>query len=183
MEQQLPPLHLACEEDDLRPNMALIEIVNNIASATNGHILVKIDLSIASALSPETLKMLNGKYIHMEAWKAIHKCDFVEFFDDQIDIIQNGIKKTFYYSTANGQFFNTNAIVIEIKDAGETPVRMIAVNPKFIQILSKIFQSTDIKMSFTGDKKGIVVFPFEHSGMCAILMPCTTETVNRYLFF
>jgi len=184
MEQQLPPLHLACQDDEMRPNMALIEIANNIATATNGHILVKIDLSIASQLSPETLTLLNGKYIHMEAWKAIHKCDFVEFFDDQIDIIQKGIKKTFYYSTANGSFFNTNAIVIEIKDAGETPVRLIALSPKLIGIIAKIFQSVDLKFSFTGDKKGVVVFPYEESGMCAILMPASSDQVsNRYLFY
>jgi len=40
MEQILNPLHLACIADEFRYNLRLIEIKNNIATATNGMILV-----------------------------------------------------------------------------------------------------------------------------------------------
>ena len=115
----LKPLHLACIKDETRPNMRLIEIQNNIATATNGTILVKIDLTLTSSIEPEVLKFLNGKFIDMETWKEIHKCDTLEIYDEQIDCYKAGIKKTFYYSQATGSFFNTNSIVEDVKTAGE----------------------------------------------------------------
>jgi len=44
MEQILNPLHLACRADDFSPNARLIEIKNGIATATNGHIVARVDL-------------------------------------------------------------------------------------------------------------------------------------------
>lgn len=81
MEQKLKPLHLACANDDLRPNMFLIEIKNGIASATNGSIVIKTELSQTSLLTPEEIEILNDKYIHKEVWKEIYKCEFLEFDD------------------------------------------------------------------------------------------------------
>ena len=97
MEQQLKPIHLICTEDEMRPNMALIQIKNNVAYATNGHVLVKIDLQATSNLQKETLDIINGKYIHKEVWKEIWKCDVLEFEEDKIVCHKDGIKKIFEY--------------------------------------------------------------------------------------
>jgi hypothetical protein len=101
--------------------------------------------------------------------------------------LTNLIKRDSISSTeafANIVTVSPEQIVIEVKEAGETPVRLICMNPKLINILAKIFQSTDMKYSFSGEKKGIVVFPFEDSGMFAILMPAYSEQLaNRYLFY
>lgn len=178
----LKPLHLACSDDELRPNMQLIKIKNNIACATNGYLLVKIDLSVASVFDVEVLKTLEGKYIHKEVWKELHKCESVQFFDDQIDCWNNGIKKTFYYSDHNGEFWDENTIIQSIKESGEEPQRLVTYNPKLITILHKIFNEDKLSFSFSPNNKGTVVFPYNDCGMFAILMPIESNGVNRYFF-
>jgi len=181
MEQKLFPIHLACGDDEMRPNLLLVKIDNNIAMATNGHLLVKINLLETSLLTTEDLKILNGKCIHKEIWKEIHKCDVLEINDKQIDCFKNGVKKTFYFAEPNGEFFNINSIVEEIKSAGEEAKRLMTYNPKMIEILHKIFQCETLHFSFSPGNKGTVVFPATE-GMFAILMPMESMTVNRYIF-
>jgi len=181
MEQKLKPIHLACGDDEMRPNMLLVKIDDNVAMATNGHMLVKINLLENSQLSPEDLQILNGKCIHKEIWKEIHKCDVLEIQEQQIDCFKNGVKKTFYYSEPNGEFFNINSIVDEVRKAGEEKKRLMSYNACFIQILHKIFQTETLNFSFSQGERGTVVFPSE-TGMFAILMPVYTEGINRYIF-
>lgn len=135
MEQFFRPLHLACVNDETRINLSLIEIKNGIATATNGHILVKLELLKTSILDPEQLKVLEGKYIHMEVWKEIYKCDSLYFKEEYIECHKNGIKKIFEYSQSQGTFFNTNQIVIDIKESGETETRIISYNPLLINAI------------------------------------------------
>jgi hypothetical protein len=183
MEQFMQPLHLACGDDELRPNMMLIEIKNNIATATNGHLLVKIDLGIAANLNAEQVSALNNKYVHKEVWKEIHKCDSLEIKEEQIDCWKSGIKKTFYFSNANGEFFDTNKLLSENADSVGSK-EMVAYNPKFITILQKIFQHESIVFSFADGEKGTFVFPYEDSGMCGLLMPMMlTKERKRYIFW
>lgn len=182
-EQFLKPLHLACSKDETRTNAQLIHIKNNIATASDGHLLVKIDLTKTSSLDPEKLKFLENKHIHMEVWKEIHKCEFLEFDDDHIYCHNNGIKKTFEYSEANGSFFNSEQVIIDIKEAGEEPKRMMRYSPALINTLSKIFQDPHLTFSFSKDNKGTIVYPAPESGMFAVLMPVEIlEVHNRYLF-
>lgn len=166
--------------------MALIEIKNNIATATNGSILVKLDLmkTLHSELSTTQVDLLNGKYIHMEVWKEFHKCDGVDFTDMEIICHKNGIKKIFEYSEPQGQFFDTNQVVIDIKEAGEEAKRLVSFDPKLIAKLAKIFGGDVMHFSFSPGNKGAVVFPEEYEGVTAILMPKHTELApNRYLFY
>lgn len=181
-EPSLPPLHLACSADELRPNLQLIKIKNNIATATNGHMIVKLDLSLVTMFDVSVLEMLNGKNIHKEVFKEIHKCDSVQFFEDQIDCWNNGIKKTFYYSNADGELWDDNVIINEIKEAGEEPKRLMAYNPDYLNILQKIFKTKQLIFSFTAGKKGTLVFPEDGSGMFSVLMPIDVGAVNRYFF-
>lgn len=182
MDQFLKPLHLACGDDDLRPNIRLIEIKNNIASATEGHILVKLDLTQTSMLQPEQLKTLDGKYIDKEVWKEIYKCDLLEFDDAHIICHKNSIKKMFEYATPNGEFFNINKIIEQAADDGVEAKTLISYNSKFINILQKIFQNESLTFSFSKGNQGTFVYPYEHSGMFAILMPQASENTNRYYF-
>jgi hypothetical protein len=55
---KLPPIHLACVMDEFRYNMALIEIKNGVASATNGHMIVNIELAKHTDFSEDDLKKL-----------------------------------------------------------------------------------------------------------------------------
>ena len=182
MEQKFPPLHLASNDDEMRPNMALIEIKNNHATATNGHMIVRVDLTEHSKLTPETLAILNGKFIHKEVWKEIWKCDQVDFDDIGIYCFKNGIKKTFEYSVSHGQFFNIDSIIIELKVNGNEEKPSICYNPKFIAIIGKIFNGEQMQFSFTKGNLGTLLFPFEGAGMFAVLMPMYIEKNERYFF-
>lgn len=183
MEQQLKPIHLACGDDELRPNMQLIQIKNNIASATNGTVLVKINLTQNAAfLEEDSLKILEGKYIHKDVWKEIHKCDKLEFFEESIDCWKNGNKRTFYYSSANGEFFSIDTVISNTALAGEEPKRIITMNPKLITVLSKIFQHESLTFSFSKGNGGMFVFPNDTDGMFALLMPMQSDNLNRYYF-
>lgn len=183
MEQILNPLHLACSDDDLRPNMSLIQIQSGIATATNGHILVRIDLKQIDALTPEQLEILDGKFLHKEVWKEIYKCDSVEFDDNGIYCHKNGIKKTFDYSNPNGEFFDTDSVVKDIKDAGEETKPQMLLNPTFITILQKIFQSNQLTFSFSKGNKGVLAYPHYDCGMFAVIMPLFLERVEPRYFF
>jgi hypothetical protein len=126
--------------------------------------------------------MLNGRYVHMEVWKEIHKCDTIELTEDTISCWKNGIKKTFEYGEPNGEFFSLDNIINNIKINGEEEKRMVAYTPKLISIIAKIFDEETLVFSFSKGKLGTVVFPFEDSGMFAILMPKDISATNRYLF-
>lgn len=182
MEQILSPLHLACIADDMRPNMRLIEIKNGIATATNGHIIARVDLRENGGLTPEQIELLNGKFIDMEVWKECHKCEQVEVTDENIVCFKNGIKKTFDFSLAQGQFFNTDSIIIDIANSGAEDKGSVKYNPKFIAIFQKIFGSDQITFSFTAGNKGTLVYPNDFGGMFGVLMPMYTTTENRYYF-
>lgn len=183
MEQKLKPLHLACGTDELRPNMSLIEIKNNHATATDGHIIVRVDLTQNSLLTPDQISILNGKFIHREVWKEIHKCDSVEFDDNGIYCHKNGIKKTFEYSVANGTFFNIDGIILELKSNGAESKLFITYNPSLITVVAKIFQEHTMVFSFTKGHLGTIVFPYEDSGMFAVVMPMFNENKNDRYFF
>lgn len=181
MTKQLPPLHLACMNDDLRPNLKFIQIKNGIAQATNAYIIVKIILNETTQLDEEQIEILNGKYIHMECWKELHKAEQIEFTEEQINCWNKGIKKVYEYGEPNGEFFKIDTIIEDVKNAGESPQRIVGYNPKFISILQKIFDCDTLFFSFSG-KKGTIVFPGQDMGMFALLMPIKSEDINRYLF-
>lgn len=182
MEQILNPLHLACIADEFRYNLRLIEIKNNIATATNGTILVKVDLTKTSNLLPEQLKIFEGKYIDMEVWKEIYKCDSLEVDDEFIRCNKDGITKIFEYSLPQGEFFKTDSIVLDLKESGESPVLTVGFTPKSLTIVSKIFQSDTLVMNFNGIDKGVFAHGGVDSGMFAVIMPQRIENTNRYFF-
>lgn len=181
-EKFLKPLHLACMDDDMRPNFRLIEIKHGIAQATNGHFVVKLELNKTSLLEQEQIDMLNGRYIHMEVWKEIHKCEMIEFTEETISCWKNGIKKTFEYAEPQGEFFNIETVIREVKELGEVETRMISYTPAYITTLAKIFDEGSMIFSFSGANKGTIVFPSEDSGMFALLMPKMIDATNRYMF-
>jgi len=185
MDQLLKPLHLVCVMDEMRTNFALIEIRNGIAQATNGHILVRIDLRNAETetkLSLSDIETLNGKYIHMNVWKEIYKCDLLELDNYGIYCHKDGIKKTFEYSQPQGTFFDIGTIVTEVIEGGEEDKRIMTYSPKLISIIDKVFQSPQLHFSFSKGHNGTLVYPSYGGGMFAVLMPLMSDGVNRYYF-
>jgi hypothetical protein len=181
MTQQLKPLHLACSDDDLRPDLQIIQIKNGIASATNGTVLVKIDLEKTCELTPEDIQTLEGKNIHKEAWKEMHKCDLLQFDEEGIEVRTNGIKKRLFYQPTQTKIWDDDAIIESIRAAGVAQLSFVSYDPRLIQILSKIFQHDSLCFSFSPDNKGTICFPYQHSGMMAVLMPKVAEDITRWI--
>lgn len=182
MEKYFKPIHLACLINEYSPNQALIEIKNGIATATNGAVIVKVDLNkTASPLIVKSIDFLNDKYVHMEVWKEIYKCDILEIDDSGIHCFKNGFRKSFDFSEPNGEFFKIDTLIADIQSGGEEKKRCVSFSSNLISIITKVFETQQLNYSFSHGKKGTVVFPYEESGMYAILMPIDT-VVNRYMF-
>ena len=183
MEQFLRPLHLACIADDMRPNMRLIEIKRGIAQATNGHMLVKIQLSETCLLDEDQIKMLDGKFIDMEVWKECHKCDMIEVEPDNIICHKNGIKKIFEYSNSQGTFFNLDSIIETLKEKQSEGKEFVIMNATFITIIQKIMGNSELTFAYSTGESGVLIYPQEGCGSFAVLMPCHYEgKLNRYFF-
>ena len=183
MRQLLKPLHLACKHDDEHPNFSLIAIRKNTATASNGNLLVKLDLTKTSSLSAEDLETLEGKFIHMNTWKEIFKADELEFEPKAIHCHKNGIKKTFYYDTVAVQkeFFQDD-IVQEVMDLGQERKGVICHSAAQIENVHHIFQEDNLNMSFSAKNRGTVIWADGDKGMFAILKPEEQVELNRYLF-
>lgn len=179
----LPPLHLACADVETG-NHRLIEIKNNIATATNGHILIKMDLALVTSLTVDMLKKLDGKFIHMSVWQEMSKCESLRVDDDMITVHKSGINKMFDYSDSQGTFFNTNHIVEDLALAGEDKKRMIFLDASLIATIAKIFKTDNLHFSPTkGENKGLFVFPYHGCGMFAILMPLQEDKAETRYYF
>jgi hypothetical protein len=183
MKQFLKPLHLACLADDTRPNMKLIQIKDGVATTTNGHILVRIDLRQLECLPEEDLEILNGKYIHLEVWKEIHKCDELTFDDVYIYCKKTGITKIFEYSEPQGEFFSIDSIIEDVKTAPLKQVNALAFNPKFYTTIAKIFETERLDIIIT-ENNMLNVHPSYDSGMFALLAPFDTRDTPplKYVF-
>jgi len=182
MKTLLNPLHLACRVDEFAPNKRLIEIRRGIATASNGIIVARIDLWKQEAILPEQIELLDGKYIDMEIWKDIHDADKITFTEDGIHCDKLGIGKSFDYSLPQGEFFNID-ILITIRDAGESPKAFTRFSIKQLDLLRKIFDSTELTFAHSAGNTGTLVFPDEYSGMFGVIMPVLfAEPPSRYLF-
>ncbi len=182
MRQFLKPLHLACGNDDANPSTMLIGVKGNHATAANGVLMVKLDLTKTSSLRQEDIEMLDGKYIHKETWKSIHKCDELTIEKNAIHCHANGAKKTFYFEKANTELWD-NDVVVTVKEEGQEAKRTICHSAAQMDIISKVFQEDRLNQSFSPKRVGTVVYPdAPESGMFAILKPEEQLELNRYLF-
>lgn len=181
MRQLFKPLHLACGNNEENPSTMLIGIKKNIATASNGNLLVKLDLTKTTAVSADDLQILNGKYIHKDTWKEIHKCDELEFEEKAIHCYKNGVKRTFYYEKANMELWDNDSVVT-VKEEGEEKKRVICHSASQLEIVHHVFQEDSLNMSFSPKRHGTVIWPTTDSGMFAILKPEEQMELNRYIF-
>ncbi len=178
---RLNPLHLACTKDEFRPSLRLISVKNNVATASNGSIIVKVDLTICSKLTPAMREHLNGRFIDMKVWEQMSKCDSLQLDDEYIIVNRDGINKMFEYSMPQGELFPLDNVVETVKYAGEEKKRIMCYNPNSIGIIASVFGAGTLHFSFSKDKAGTVVFPEDQCGMFAIIMPVDSVS-NRYMF-
>lgn len=156
--KMLPPIHLACSEDELRPALMHIEIVDGIATATNAHIIAQLNLSQYSTLPDEAIKQLNGKLIHRDVWEIIQDAEQIEIQDDQLHYVKGGIKADFNIAT-DFQFPDHKSIIDAVAKSIFDKKSFVCFNPKWISIASKLFPSESLICRFYENNEMMVFFP------------------------
>ena len=154
----LPSIHLACSDDELRPALQLVEVIDGIATATNGHIIARMNLGAYSKLEESIIQQLNGKLIHRDVWETLVDADIITVEDDNIHMDKGGIKATYDIST-DLKFPDHESIVNAVAKSMFFKKSFVAFNPKHIAIAAKLFPSENLICRFYENNDMMVFFP------------------------
>lgn len=154
----LPPLHLAAGEDELRPVLQHIEIIDGIATATNAMVVCRLNLKEYSNLPDDAIKALSGKLIHRDIWEAVQDADLIEIDGNNLHYEKGGIRADFDITCAL-KFPDYTSIINSVANSIFDKKSFIAFNPKLIQIAAKIFPSENLIMRFYHNNEMMVLFP------------------------
>ena len=154
----LPPLHLACSDDELRPALQHIEIIDGVATATNAHVIAQLNLKQYSKLDDETIKQLNGKLIHCDVWEAIEDADIISVKDDTLHVEKGGIKAD-YNISCEFKFPDHKSIIDAVAKSIFDKKSFVCFNPKFISLAAKLFPSENLICRFYENNDMMVFFP------------------------
>lgn len=154
----LPPLHLATSDDELRPALQHIEIIDGIATATNAHIIAKLNLAAYSLLPEETIKKLSGKLIHRDVWETVMDADVIEVDGDILHYVKGAIRADYDISCVL-KFPDHDSIVKAVANSIFDKKSFVCFNPKFIAIASKLFPSDNLICRFYDNHDMMVFFP------------------------
>lgn len=170
---QLPPIHHACSDDDLRPIMQNVLIDNGVAVAANAHVLVLINLRHNSMLTNEQLELMNGNMIHRDAWALLYSADFINPTGDGVICHRDGAKMLIMYEQEPASSYPNYKKIIESYDSKPEAVDNIGVDPKWISLLKKVFGRAYMgyQFMFYGKEKGIIIRPITDTTKYALVMP------------
>lgn len=168
----LPPIHLACTDDELRPALQMVEVIDGIATAANGNIIARMNLGAYSKLEDETIKKLNGKLIHRDVWESIVDADILTVDGDSIHMDKGGIKATFDIST-DLKFPDHHTIIQAVANSIFDNKSFVCFNPKFIAIAAKLFPSENLICRFYDNHEMMVFFPSGDAKGFMGIMPMT----------
>jgi hypothetical protein len=178
----LPPLHLACADDELRPALMHIEIKKGIATATNANLIAQLNLSQYSLLDDETIKKLNNKLIHRDVWEQIQDVDIISVEGDTLHCEKGGIKADYDISCVY-KFPNHKAIIDTIAGSIFDKKSFIVFNPKYIEIAKKIFPSESLVMRFYENNEMMLLFPSGDAKGFVGIMPMKISEEEAVLDF
>lgn len=165
----LPPIHLACASKDGSPALQHVEVLDGIATATNGHILARLNLSNHSMIPEITIKALSGKLIHRDVWETVIDADFIEVEGDVLHYSKGGAKGDLDI-TVTEKFPDYSPIIHAIANSAFGKKSFICLNPKFIAIAAKLFGSSTLVFRFYEADAMTLVFPsFEPNGFVGIM--------------
>lgn len=154
----LPNIHLACAEDELRPALMHIEILDGIATATNGNIIARMNLKEYSTLPDETVLALSGKLVHRDVWEVIRDADLIEVHDDSIHYEKDGIKADFNIETSY-KFPDYSGILDAVANSEFDKKSFVSFNPEYIAICKKLFPAENLIMRFYKNHEMMLIFP------------------------
>lgn len=159
----LPPIHIACSEDEMALPMQYVEILDGIATATNGCLLIRLNLSLYSSLDDTVLKKLSGKYIHRDVWKMIHTAENI-FLDEEKEnsliFIDGGVDAEITIKDVSEiKFPNYQSLIDRIANSKYDKKSFISFNPEWVAIAKKIFGSDNLIMRFYEKEGMFTLFP------------------------
>lgn len=154
----LPPIHLACSSDDLRPALNHVEVLDGIATATNAHIIARMNLAKYSTLPDEAIHALNGKLIHRDVWESILDADLIEVEGDTIHYVKGGIKANFDIA-CDLKFPDHHSILEAVANSIFDKKSFVCFNPEYIKIAAKLFPSESLICRFYENNDMMLFFP------------------------
>lgn len=154
----LPAIHLACSNDKDRRALQHVEVIDGIATATNGYIIARLNLSAYSKLDEETIKQLNGKLIHKDVWESIQDADIISIEGDNLHMDKGGIKAVFDIFT-DVIFPDHQKIIDAVANSAFDKKSFANFSPKYIALAGKLFQSETLICRFYENNDVMVFFP------------------------
>jgi len=157
--KNIPPLHLACSKDELRPVMQCVFISKGKGVATNGHILIKCQLD--HEIQPEVLEKMEGMLIHWRTWQFIcsNSCSQIIFEGTGLLLITN-IGKVRLESWTQEQFPEYGKAIPEGKRFDG--LKNVGISPSLLITVAKIMGAPNgVCLDFFNEGKGIAVTPVE----------------------
>lgn len=172
---QLPPVHLVCSKDELRPALMCVFIHGKYAVATNAHVLVAH--SIEGLVSQETLTALHGKLIPAKVWAELQKVrDYIQLeVDGDFLSATVGNSTTKYKLPADLRFPNYLDLINSISEFKGEPITSIAINPTLLLSAYKAMGSSghSMNMRIKANNKAVMFANYEAIG---IVMPAILES-------
>lgn len=156
--KMLPPIHLACSDDELRPALQHVEVIDGIATATNGYIIARMNLGAYCKLEDETIKKLNGKLIHRDVWAELIDADIMTVEGDSIHMDKGGIKANFDIRT-DFKFPDHHSIIEAVSKSIFDEKSFVCFSPKHIAVAAKLFPSENLICRFYENHDMMVFFP------------------------
>lgn len=173
MAKYLPKLHLACAADDsLSIPMQHIFIKDNIAYATNAHLVCAVNLKFHSDLEVSVLEKLNGKYVHKNTWKKISDAIQLTVEDDEIVYLDGSIKAKFTYED-ECKFPDVITILKDTIEQAEEQTSHFGFTPKVIDTIVKVFDNNEIY--FVKKKNNFMCYPSVGSYQYALVVPLSIQ--------
>lgn len=183
----LPPIHIACSEDEMNFPLQHVEILDGIATATNGYLLVRLNLSEYSSLDDRVLQRLSGKYIHRDVWRMIHTAENILISDDNensLIFINGGVDAEVNIKDASEiKFPNYNALIDRIANSRYEKKSFIAFNPEWVNTARKIFGSESLIMRFYEKEGMFTLFPNGDAKAFMGIMPQMVEEQDANVNF
>ncbi|MFV0587521.1 hypothetical protein [Bacteroides reticulotermitis] len=154
-------LHLVCSMDQLRVVMQCIYFKDGYAYASNGHVLIKANMSEISSFSDAEISNLDGKFLHGDSFKEIVKCDVVKISGDGF-ICSNRYSETLYRFVEHKKYPNAEKLFADHKN---NALNKICCNPLLLYSLQKAVNSSTVRLEFNQDNLAVLVrFVNQESG-------------------
>lgn len=170
-------MHIACETSDYSPATQNIYFKDGFAYASDGHILVKNELSACSTIDEQQLQILDEKMLHYSHYKDILKYDVIEISEEGIEAKKNGQKAFFYFNTTE-KFPDAEKVINDALSLTPVHTSQFALNIELLARLKKaLCTNGQIKFTYKGENRAMICenLQSDYLNCIGIIMPCLTN--------